>query len=282
MKIWTPEFETFITSANVNLAVAIQITLANGTIYRLNNSGKNLTINAENYEYLPGFVTSNISTSLNSQIDNLDIEMPYIDNIFKQIARTGYLKDAEVLLYIIDWVTETTYRLEKKMYVGECLCGDWQVSITLLGIKSKLDIIVTKKCLKTCQADLGDADCTVDLAGFTETGSITIVNSNYSFDDSGLGSFIDDYFQFGQLIWTGGNNIGWTNIIKGYDSINKTFSLYKSPPFDLIVGDTYSVYAGCDKSIGHCENKFSNFDNFRGFGGELLPNHDKLNKIGVV
>ncbi len=36
-------------------------------------------------------------------------------------------------------------------------------------------------------------------------------------------------------------------------------------PNDLEVGDTYSIYPGCDKTTGACRDKFDNAENFRGY-----------------
>jgi len=42
------------------------------------------------------------------------------------------------------------------------------------------------------------------------------------------------------------------------------FTLFDAMPRALQVGDTYSVYAGCDKLFSTCKTKFSNGVNFRG------------------
>lgn len=266
----------------ITLSVALKFTIGNGTVYRINDSGKDLTINSEVYNYLPGYSHSNISTSLNSQIDNFDVTMPYINSNFKQLTMMGALKNAPVEIYIADWTTPTTYRLEKKMKVGEYTCEDRQLSLTLIGIKSNLDTKVGFRCTKTCQVDLGSSDCTINLAGFTTTGSVTSITSNRQFADSGLGSFVDNYFQYGLLTWTSGNNNGWSFVVKQSASVAKSFVLYKDTFFNITIGDDYSVYAGCNKSKVHCEDKFNNLINFRDGGGNLLPNPDKLLKIGVI
>ena len=36
-------------------------------------------------------------------------------------------------------------------------------------------------------------------------------------------------------------------------------------PYDPTVGDTFSVYPGCDKTQAVCQSKFNNVARFRGF-----------------
>jgi len=45
---------------------------------------------------------------------------------------------------------------------------------------------------------------------------------------------------------------------------NKVVTLFTSPPYQISVGDKYSILAGCDKTFSTCKNKFHNTVNFRG------------------
>jgi hypothetical protein len=54
-------------------------------------------------------------------------------------------------------------------------------------------------------------------------------------------------------------------------------------PYTPEVGDTYSVYAGCNKTKATCRDKFDNVVNptSGGFGGfDFIPGQDEMNKFG--
>jgi uncharacterized phage protein (TIGR02218 family) len=54
------------------------------------------------------------------------------------------------------------------------------------------------------------------------------------------------------------------------------FTMVQSMPFDVQVGDAYSVYSGCDKTIEVCAGRFNNALNFR--GEPHIPGVDELLK----
>ena len=51
-------------------------------------------------------------------------------------------------------------------------------------------------------------------------------------------------------------------------------SLALPMPFDVLIGNSYSMHAGCDKNFETCINKFSNAVNFR--GEPHVPGLDKM------
>lgn len=112
-----------------------------------------------------------------------------------------------------------------------------------------------------CRADLGDDRCTVTLSTYTETGTLTGVTDNREFADSSR-SEADDYFNYGMLTWTSGNNDGLEMEVKDFINSTGTFKLLSPMPFTVQVGDQYSVYKGCDKTRTTCKT-FTNIDNFR-------------------
>ena len=56
--------------------------------------------------------------------------------------------------------------------------------------------------------------------------------------------------------------------------------LWFNPANSVLVTDTFSVQAGCDKSKATCISKFGNIDNFRGF--PYMPGNDALTAYPIV
>lgn len=71
------------------------------------------------------------------------------------------------------------------------------------------------------------------------------------------------YFDTGTITFSGGQNAGATRTVKSYTPgvINLSLPL----PFTPAVGDTFTAYAGCDKSQATCSAKFNRLVGFRGF-----------------
>ena len=53
-----------------------------------------------------------------------------------------------------------------------------------------------------------------------------------------------------------------------------SFDLWESMAFDIAPGDTFTVTAGCDKSLDTCIARFNNVANFRGF--PFIPGNDAV------
>ncbi|MCP4102773.1 MAG: hypothetical protein GY750_15345, partial [Lentisphaerae bacterium] len=81
----------------------------------------------------------------------------------------------------------------------------------------------------------------------------------------------DDYFNYGKLTWTSGNNDGRSMEVKSSGS--GTFILFQPMPSVVQIGDTYSVYKGCDRKKASCKG-FGNYDNYQGFPD--LPGIDAM------
>lgn len=83
------------------------------------------------------------------------------------------------------------------------------------------------------------------------------------------------YFDFGVLTWTSGLNNGLSMEVKNY--VPGIIVLALPMPFDIAVGDTYSMHAGCDKRLETCRDRFNNIVNFR--GEPYLPGIDKVVQV---
>ncbi len=111
------------------------------------------------------------------------------------------------------------------------------------------------------------------IQGLTLTGTLTGVTDNSNFADTSR-TEADDFWTFGLLTFTSGNNIGIALEIKDYVLSTGAFELYTAMPFIVQVGDTYEVTAGCDKKVATCIAKFNNVNNFR--GEPFVPGQDYM------
>ena len=83
----------------------------------------------------------------------------------------------------------------------------------------------------------------------------------------------DGYFDGGLITWTGGNNDTYRMEIKTSTAAG-VITLQQAMPNATVIGDTYSLSAGCGKTLAICKAKYNNVINFRGF--PHVPGIDKM------
>lgn len=93
-----------------------------------------------------------------------------------------------------------------------------------------------------------------------------------------IGTPVDDYFNYGKLKFINGLNDNLHMEVKDYIHATGTFELFLPMPFEVVVGDQFQVFAGCDKRLITCKDDFDNIINFQGF--PYIPGQDQISKFG--
>ena len=118
----------------------------------------------------------------------------------------------------------------------------------------------------------GRAGCGLDVSLWTtfDVEVATVTDARLVFEAKSVapnelsGSFTDDYFAQGWLVWTTGDNAGQTQDIRAYTQSTRGIELFLEAPFPVQVGDRFNIVAGDDKTFTTCKTKFSNGANFGG------------------
>lgn len=113
-----------------------------------------------------------------------------------------------------------------------------------------------------CFHQVYDTGCTLLKSAFTVSGSVTAVTDGAHFS-TGLAQ-ADDYFDLGVLTFTSGVNNGLTANVASYKNASGAMVLRFPFPKAPAVGDTFTVYPGCDLQQATCTNKFNNLAHFGG------------------
>lgn len=122
-----------------------------------------------------------------------------------------------------------------------------------------------------CDADLGDARCTINLnqaAYRSDDGVVADLGASpRSFTASGLDGYANNWFTRGLVTWLSGANAGRPSEVKVHAKSSGVVavSLWQRPAEDIVAGDSFRIAAGCDKQFKTCRTKFDNTRNFRGF-----------------
>jgi uncharacterized phage protein (TIGR02218 family) len=183
--------------------------------------------------------------------------------------RAGLYDKAEVRVYLVNWQATAERHFLRVGHIGEVTREDGAFRAEVRGLAAELDQPQGRVFRHTCDADLGDSRCGIDLgdADFHGAGTVAVVNDRRRFVVSGLDGFDADWFDRGRLSWTSGANVGLAAEVKSHRQTvaGVEIELWQPAARDIADGDGFSVTAGCDKLFGTCRRKFDNVVNFRGF-----------------
>jgi len=242
----------------IRKSILLDIVLADDVAtYKLSNYFK-----ADGDYSLDTFNVSNITNGLSVTIPSLEISN-ISNSALRDHALEGFLLKAKVTVTLKDTSTDETYKVFKGQVQRVTIMDHW-IDLDCQGFlalcEQNLNVTYTKECLN----DLGDSNCGVTLATYTDTGTVTTVNSRSSFIDTSLAES-DNHYQYGLVTFTSGSNNGLSREVLSYDSATDTVTLFVPFPYDITIGDTYSIYRGCQKDQSDCQDVFDNWAKFRGY-----------------
>lgn len=265
-----------------------KITRRDGTVYRFGSHDRPVTFLGEVYSPCDSLETSAIQ--VNAEIGatgSFDLA-GYLSQagVTELDIWSGKLDGAEVNVWRVSWVDPTDYVLIAAGNLGSAKFRDNSFDFEVVTPAERLKQQPLLQALTpTCRFKLYDERCTVNPAGFTQTGSVTALPSPNVLTQAERRAFTDStraeasqFWQLGTLTWTSGNNNGESQDIQSFEGGAFILATPTSRPINF--GDTYSVEAGCDRSEATCNSKFSNGDNFGGF--PHLKGEDDLNKAAPV
>ena len=117
-----------------------------------------------------------------------------------------------------------------------------------------------------CNARFGDAYCKInkEAAENKVTGTATGGTTTTLIDTNNL-TQANDYWNWGIVTFTSGNNNGSSRKILDFDAATDTATFDYALDNAVAIGDTYTIYRGCDKTLNICDVTYSNTANYHGF-----------------
>jgi uncharacterized phage protein (TIGR02218 family) len=256
------------------------ITRKDGTIFRYTDHNVDVDYGGQTYVALNSQELSALEQKTDLSVDTLEFDVILNDSgISRDDVIAGLFDLADVQIYIINYETPADGVMQLiSGHLGNAnVMDDHLATIEFRSLAQKLNISIGRTYTHECDADLGDSRCGITLANWMETdGVVSSVTDNQNFFDDGR-TEANDYFNYGLMTWTGGNNNGLTMEVKDYVLTGGFFQLVNPMPFTIQVGDTFQVHRGCDKSYTTCLTPFNNQINFRGF--TRIPGMDKIQTI---
>lgn len=252
------------------IARLLKITCKNGQVTCLTDTDLPITVAGDTFQPAAGFQSLKVNVTADAQVSNQQLGAAMIQ-----------VPESDVLAGVYDGATvEASWASWKnpsygKLVFFEGTIGDitWTEAGFLADIVSymkalELNVghIYTSSCRHQLFSTVGPSKigaCSLDPSAFTFSGVVSAVNvPKWQMEISGI-SETDGYFSNGVLTFTSGNNAGLSCVVK--EHVGTTFKLFLPTAFQFSIGDTFTIQAGCDKTLDTCKTKFNNVLNFGGF-----------------
>lgn len=263
------------------LAHIVKMTRRDGTVLAV-TLDHDKTITFGGIDYLPalGMIPTNIETSGELNVDNLDARGALMAlGIAEADISAGLWDLCDVRVMRVNWadLTMGAEKLKRGTF-GQLSVGRNSFNNEVRGITQRLQQTIGEVVSASCKADLFDARCTVVAEEGVRKFSDTVVSgvtSSRVFAAAGLTQEAG-FFDAGKVTWTTGANVGLSMEIRVHTA-GGTIELQEPMPHAVAAADEFTIFAGCLKRYAEdCVVKFSNGINFRGF--PFVPGQDQMFK----
>lgn len=255
------------------LATCWSIKRKDGVTLYFTSLDRDVVVDGNNYEAADSMSVSAVSSQAGLTVDNLEFEgMLSAAAITEEDILSGRYDHAQISIFMVNYVDPAMGKLHLKTgWLGEVTLQGGQFIAEMRGLTSRLQQTIGQVYASGCRATLGDGRCKVGLAGYTFSGSVTATEAAYAFTDSTKAQS-NGYFAGGVVTFTSGANSGLSMEVRDFSA--GRFSLFLPMPNPVMLGDGFTVSAGCDKQIDTCIARFNNAVNFR--GEPHVPGTDKI------
>ncbi|MCA1596140.1 MAG: DUF2163 domain-containing protein [Chloroflexi bacterium] len=266
----------------VTLACCWRIDLADGSgSFGFTSHTRSIVFGGLTYTSTVGITPSTVSQESGTSIDNMEV-MAIVDGvtITEEDLITGRYDYARITVFLTNWQDPagSGQIIVMRGTVGEVRYhnGEFTTEARSLLQATAQDILGLTSPL--CRYKLGDAGCTVNLAGnsadghaITQARTVGTVTGRKVFTVTAIDGY-SGFFQYGTARFTSGQNAGRSMEIK--NNSGATITLQQDMPHDIAAGDAVTLVAGCDWLIGTCSTRYNNVINF---GGEpYVPGVDTV------
>lgn len=253
-----------------NICRLIKLTTSTGAVYAWCDSDMPVTVDGVTYKPAPGLQATQYVATADTEVSAQQIGGGWVDVPEQDIA-SGMLDGAEIEGAWASYENPENGRLV--VFVGKID----SITYTESGFKAEImsfmkqlerniGYVYTANCRHKLFGQMGPGlagACTLNSGSYTSTGTVaTVVKNRWKFTVAGLAQ-ANGYFSHGRLTFTSGANAGLSFQVKSHES--GSFELLLPTGRAINVGDSFSVQAGCDKTLATCKAKFNNVVNFGGF-----------------
>lgn len=250
------------------------LTLPSGTVLRYTSADRDMSWGAQVFSASgPLIERGTVRVVRGLEVDTLDLRVMAgaghtLDGApFVEAALKGVLDGATLLLeraFLTDWLLPpvgTVVLFSGR--VSDVSGSRTEVQITVKSDLELLNIRMPRNLYQApCLHTVYDSGCAANKLNFSRMSTVTGTNGTGQWLQSGL-TQEPGWFDQGVLEFLMGANAGVRRTVKSYAYGQFWFALPLPKPPQ--VGDSFTVFPGCDKTKATCQSKFNNVVRFRGF-----------------
>jgi uncharacterized phage protein (TIGR02218 family) len=279
MKTLAPGLQAHLDEGTTTLAWCWRIARSDGVTFGFTDHDRSLVFDGTTFEPESGFTASELRSSSDLSVDAQDAEgVLRSDRITETDILDGRWDNAEVEVWRVNWQAPSQRVLMRCGAIGQIRRGRLAFVAEVGSLARVLGPTMGRTFQATCDAQLGDARCGVDMddPSYMAPGTVTAIARDRAFVAAGLGGFASGWFALGTMEWTSGANTGRHAEVAGHvkESAEVTVLLLEAPVRPIALGDAFVIRAGCDKRLETCRARFANVANFRGF--PHIPGQDAV------
>ncbi|MFN3744466.1 MAG: DUF2163 domain-containing protein [Hyphomicrobiaceae bacterium] len=282
MKALSDALAAHLQSGATTLCWCWRLTRRDGARLGFTDHDRDLVFDDTTFEAASGFTASEIRDQVGLSVDNLEVTGALVsDRLCERALAAGDFDDAGIEIFRVNWQDTAQRVLMRSGSLGEVRRTGTAFSAEVRGLAHYLQQPKGRLFQYTCDADLGDARCGVDLASpaYRASGTVLAVTGTRRLAVDGLADYAAGWFTRGVLSFASGANVGRAMEIKNHAHHAGTIEieLWQSMGEPVAAGDAIIVVAGCDKRLQTCAARFANAVNYRGF--PHMPGNDFVTAI---
>lgn len=256
------------------------ITLTGGQVLRYTNADQAVTVNGNTYAMGPALRRGKTRLNVGISVDSLDVTLAADASVtvngvpLLRFVANGGFDGARLLL-------ERAYASAPVVW-GSSGSSPWVGTLPLfqgrvgvphatrfdarLAVNSDAELLnvrVPRNLYQpACSNTLFDTACVLSKVLYAYTAAATGASDVTRTGFQTALPQSSGYFALGFVVCNTGPNAGLQRTVRSFDS---GYILTIQPwPQAVAVGNTFTVYPGCDKTQATCSSKFNNLDRFRG------------------
>jgi uncharacterized phage protein (TIGR02218 family) len=284
MRALPPALTEHLQSGATTLCRCWRLTRRDGTVQGFTDHDENLSFDGTLFRAGTGFEGSELEARFGLAVTGTEVHGALNDeSLTEGDLAAGRYDDAKVEIFLVNWSDVAQRILLRTGHLGEVRREGLAFAAEVRGLSARLNEERGRIFAATCDADLGDARCAVDLddPALRGEGSVLATEGASLIRVAGLDAIANNWFTRGKLTFSAGPNAGLAVEVKEHriEAGEVRLSLWQQMPEPLAEGDLFVATAGCDKRFETCRMKFANAANFRGF--PHLPGNDFVASYAV-
>ena len=243
----TAAMKLHLASRTRSLATCVKITRTDETVFGFTDHDKAITYDGVVYHAARGCIPSAITGSVNLNVDNLSVDgLLNAAGVTREDLIAGLWDHAEVQVFLINYrdVSMGIIPMPGSGWLGEKTIRDGNYTFEFRSKSQAFQQALGRLYTAACSWRLGGVGCGVDLSGYEKTGSVEAVTDNANFTATiTSGSTEDNFYQYGVIYWTFGDNDDLAMEIKSatYAAGIYTIELVLPMPYTVTDSDVFTI-----------------------------------------